>query len=65
MQLCLISGALREAAEHEAEKYGISVRADDQLFVMHRVPPRDDHDAVITFTLCADVRERLERGEGV
>jgi hypothetical protein len=57
--------ALKDAAERETAKYGIQVRADDQLFVMHRVPPRDDKDAIITFTLCDDIRERLERGEGV
>jgi hypothetical protein len=32
---------LREAAERETAKYGRPVQADDQLFVMHRVPPRD------------------------
>lgn len=66
--------ALREAAERESRKYGREVRDDDQLFVMHRFPPRgvmgDDEDftvkpAVISFTLCDDIRERLERGEEV
>lgn len=56
---------LREAAERETAKYGRVVRADDQLFVMHRVPPRDNAPAVISFTLCDDIRERLERGEEV
>jgi len=66
---------LHEAAERESVKYGIHVRDDDQPFVMHRMPPRrgelvdgkfvGGHDAIITFTLCDDVRERLERGEGV
>jgi hypothetical protein len=32
---------LREAAERASAKYGRPVQADDQLFVMHRVPPRD------------------------
>lgn len=31
---------LREAAERESQKYRTHVRADDQLFVMHRSPPR-------------------------
>lgn len=57
--------ALRDAAERETAKYGIQVRADDQLFVMHRDPPREDRSAIITFTLCDDIRQRLERGEGV
>jgi hypothetical protein len=57
--------ALREAAERESAKYGRVVRPDDQLFVMHRVPPRENTQAVISFTLCDDIRERLERGEGV
>ena len=57
--------ALKDAAERETAEYGIQVRADDQLFVMHREPPRDDKEGVITFTLCDDIRERLERGEGV
>lgn len=57
--------ALKDAAERESEKYGVQVWADDQLFDLHRAPPRDGQDAVITFTLCDDVRERLERGEGV
>ncbi len=66
---------LREAAERESAKYGRSVPADDQYFVMHRVPPRGVTGkdgtfvgitpAVISFTLCDDIRERLERGEEV
>jgi hypothetical protein len=56
---------LREAAERETAKYGRVVRADDQLFTLHRVPPRENTPAVISFTLCDDIRERLERGEGV
>jgi len=66
---------LREAAESASKEYRQGVPEDDQLFVMHRVPPRgvtdgdgnlvDIKPAVITFTLCDDVRERLERGEGV
>jgi len=65
---------LREAAERESRKYGRRVRDDDQLFVMHRFPPRgvtgddgkfDIKPAIITFTLCDDIRERLERGEEV
>jgi hypothetical protein len=57
--------ALREAAERESRKYGRRVLDDDQLFVMHRVPPRGDQAAVISFTLADDIRERLERGEEV
>ncbi len=66
---------LREAAEQASRKYGRRVPDDDQYFVMHRVPPRgvtgDDGNlveikpAVISFTLCDDIRERLERGEEV
>ncbi len=66
---------LREAADRESKKYGRSVPNDDQYFVMHRVPPRgvngadggliDIAPAVITFTLCDDIKERLERGEEV
>lgn len=56
---------LREAAERESAKYGRHVPADDQLFVLHRVPPRDTQPAIISFTLCDDIRERLERGEVV
>lgn len=67
--------ALREAAEVASETFGRQVPADDQLFVMHRFPPRGGdlvdgefvggHRALISFTLCDDVRGRLERGEGV
>lgn len=56
---------LCEAAERESAKYGRPVRPDDQLFTMHRVPPREDSPAVISFTLCDDIRERLERGEEI
>ena len=57
---------LREAAERESAKYGRPIPNADQYFVMHRVPPRGDgHDSIISFTLCDDVRERLERGEEV
>ena len=59
---------LREAADRESAKYGRPIPSDDQYFVMHRVSPRggaDGHDAIINFTLCDDVRERLERGEDV
>ena len=66
---------LREAAERESQEYGRHIPADDQYFVMHRVPPRGVTDengnlveispSVISFTLCDDVRERLERGEEV
>lgn len=66
---------LREAAERETKKYGRRVPDDDQYFVMHRFPPRgltgpngelaEIKPAVISFTLCDDIRERLERGEGV
>lgn len=57
--------ALREAAERESRKYGRRIPEDDQYFVMHRVPPREDRPAIITFTLMGDVQERLERGEEV
>lgn len=57
--------ALKEASERESEKYGIRVRMDDQLFVMHRSPAREEHPAVITFTLCEDIRDRLIHSEGV
>jgi len=67
--------ALREAAERESKRYGRQVPADDQYFVMHRVPPRGEINAsgdlvgfkpaVISFTLCDDIKERIERGEEV
>ncbi len=67
--------ALREAAERESKAYSRNLPADDQYFVMHRVPPRgvtgpdgdliDIRRAVISFTLADDIRERLERGEDV
>ncbi|MCL2645597.1 MAG: hypothetical protein FWD61_01165 [Phycisphaerales bacterium] len=56
---------LQEAADRESARYGRRVNANDQYFVMHRHPPRDDTPAIITFTLCDDIRARLERGEGV
>lgn len=56
---------LREAAEAESARYGRRVPDDDQYFVMHRVPPRGDSPAILSFTLCDDIRERLERGEEV
>lgn len=66
---------LREAAERESARYGRPVPAGDQYFVLHRMPPRcitDEEDRVIdrtpseiSFTLCDDIRERLERGEEV
>jgi len=66
---------LREAAERESQKYGRRIPDDDQYFVMHRVPPRgvtgadgnlrEIKPAVLSFTLCDDIRERLERGEEV
>lgn len=66
---------LREAAEDASRKYGRSVAANDQYFVLHREPPRGETDdagnliaikpARITFSLCNDIRERLERGEEV
>jgi hypothetical protein len=67
--------ALREAAERALAKYGRDIPADDQYFVLHRQPPRvvtgtngslaGITAAIITFTLCDDIRERLERGEEV
>ncbi len=56
---------LREAAERESQKYRRRLPEDDQYYVMHRVPPRGDQAAVISFTLADDIRERLERGEEV
>ena len=59
---------LREAADRESAKYGRVIPDDDQYFVMHRIPPRggdDAHDAILSFTLCDDIRERIERGEEV
>lgn len=67
--------ALREAARLASEHYSRYVPASDQYFVMHRVPARcvtDENDrivriqpSVISFTLCDDVRGRLELGEDV
>jgi len=66
--------ALRDAADRESAKYGQRVIACDQYFVMHLMPPRevDGPDgksilqlAVFSFTLCDDIRERLERGDPV
>jgi len=59
---------LREAADRESAKHGRLIPDDDQYFVMHRVPPRGGdggHDAILSFTLCDDIRERIERGEEV
>ena len=66
---------LREASERESQKYGRHVPDNDQYFVMHRVPPRGVTDkqgdlvevkpSAISFTLCDDIKERLERGEEV
>ena len=56
---------LREAAERESAKYGRPIPADDQYFVMHREPPRASNPARISFTLCSDIKDRIERGEGV
>ncbi len=66
---------LREAAERESANYGRAVPDSDQYFVMHRVPPRGVTDengnlveitsSVISFTLCDDIRERLESGEEI
>lgn len=66
---------LRDAARTASQEYGQQVPACDQYFVMHRVPPRCVTDeagrltgtqpSVISFTLCDDIRERLERGEEV
>ncbi|WP_162006907.1 hypothetical protein, partial [Roseimaritima sediminicola] len=66
---------LRDASERESSRYGQHIPADDQYFVLHRTPPRaeigDDGSigaispAVISFTLCDDVREQLEAGEVV
>lgn len=57
--------ALREASERESAKYGRPIPADDQYFVMHRTPPREASPALLSFTLCDDIRERIERGEEV
>lgn len=67
--------ALSAAAKRETRKYRRYVPAFDQYFVMHRFPPRglpesagnlsEIKPAIISFTLADDVRERLERGEGI
>lgn len=66
---------LREAAERKTKKYVVAIPADGQYFIMHRVPPRGgesidrewdgDSPSIISFTLCDDIRERIERGEVV
>lgn len=66
---------LHEAAERASARYGRTVPADDQYFVLHRAPSRCITDeegrlvgttpVVISFTLYHDVRERLERGKEV
>ena len=56
---------LREAAESESAKYGRAIPDDDQYFVMHREPPRANAPARISFSLCIDIKERIERGEEV
>jgi hypothetical protein len=56
---------LREAAVRESAKFGRRIPNDDQYFVMHRQPPRENTPAIITFTLSGDVQERIERGEEV
>ncbi len=40
------------------------VQADDQLFVVHRVWPREAKQAFISFTFYDGIRERLGRGKG-
>lgn len=57
--------ALRDAAERESAKYGRPIPADDQYFIMHREPPRATDPAQISFSLCNDIKERIERGEEV
>jgi len=57
--------SLREAAKRESAKYGRRVPDNDLYFVMHCEPPRDDRLAKISFTLCDDIRQRMERGEAV
>lgn len=57
--------AMKGAAERETDRNGIDERADEQLFVMHRIPPREEHNAIISFTLCADIRDLLDRGEEI
>lgn len=54
--------ALREAAERETAKYGRPVPANDTYFVLHVVPPRATTPAQVSFTLCDDVKERIESG---
>ncbi len=56
---------LKQAAERESAKYGRQVPDNDLYFVMHCEPPRDDRPAKISFTLCDDIRQRMERGEAV
>lgn len=57
--------ALREAAERESAKYGRPIPTNDQYFVMHREPPRATDPARLSFSLCSDIRERIERGEEI
>jgi hypothetical protein len=54
--------ALREAADRETAKYGRPVPANDTYFVLHVVPPRATTPAQVSFTLCDDVKERIESG---
>lgn len=66
---------LQNAAGKASQLYGQPIPACDQYFEMHRIPPRCSTDeagcmtgtqpSVISFTLCDDIRERLERGEEV
>lgn len=73
VEMCRVMGfsyiaylrALTKASERESEKYGTRVPMDDHLFVMQRIPSREEHPAIISFTLTEDVQDRLERGEEV
>ena len=43
----------------------MATRLAEVLQNSNRVPPRDTTPAMISFTLCDDIRERLERGEEI
>ncbi len=50
-------------ADRQSEKCGRRLPADKQYFVMLRVPERDHRPGVIPFSLCDDIRERLEQDQ--
>jgi hypothetical protein len=55
--------ALRDAMDEVREEFGeviVPVNSVPDWFVMHVHPPRLKGDGYVSFTLCDDVRERLE-----